>query len=325
MLNKVTEYLLQLSVMSIAPLVIAGTARPILAQAPEEIPEEIPKQTTAQSPVASPPEASANILTICRYDPNSGIPNVLGMRTYVSLTERDGDTVVTLDRFPSFVSSADSPNRRADVSEVRSLNLYDTPIATARQLLIEQPAYYAALMEIDEADIEAGFAPINETLGCGQVVVEPDPTEATTAAAPENPTAETSEAETGAMQVVDLDLPNLPNGNYRFVSANFPNRVVSETELTESGGVVFLFRKFGENITGTFRYIGQERNVCISGTVDGNTVVGTAYRRGSQLQENSFLKLREEVEETEYAGSTLNLEGFSRINAGGRLPLESCS
>ena len=142
-----------------------------------------------------------------------------------------------------------------------------------------------------------------------------DPTETTT---------EESEPEETTTISENNSLSGLPNGNYRFVSADFPNRVVTDEELLEAGGAFFLFRKFGDNITGVFGYIDHEGGSCISGTVDGNTVVGTAYGYSENVREGGFLTLGEEAGDLAYEGSVLNLESFSRINAGSRLPVESC-
>ncbi|MEO0768102.1 MAG: hypothetical protein AAFY72_01500 [Cyanobacteria bacterium J06649_4] len=293
---------------------------------------------------AAAQEVPAGMNTVCRYDPESGKPNPLGMRSYVTVTEYDEYTEFTLERFPAFVSNSENVDQRADVSEMRSLNLYELSLAEARQLMIDQPYYYAALLDVDVSVVEdEGFAAIDETLGCGQVVADAETPE------PETPEPEAPEPETPDPEILDPEAPDsevpspetpapetpeteesgptlsdLPNGNYRVVSADFPPRIVSDEELLEAGGAVFLFRKLGEEVTGSYGFIDHEGGSCLTGTLEGNTVTGDSFAYGDSVREGSFLTLGEPVGEGRYEDSVLNLETFSRINAGTRLPVESC-
>ena len=243
---------------------------------------------TAQ-PDASAPEAQQQ--TICRYDPESGFDNVLGMRTYITLTEAEGNTTVTLERFPSFVFNPENVAQRADVSDTRSLTLYNLPIGAARQLMIDQPFYYAHLLETDVDDIGEGFAAIDQTLGCGQVAAEPEATESETdpgaepgieseTTEPEATEPETTETEPETTEPTPEEpeptAADLPNGNYRFVSADFETQVVTDEELAEAEGNIFLFRKFGDRVTGVISAIGSEsEGFCVTGSVEGDTVSGS--------------------------------------------------
>ena len=272
------------------------------------------------------PVASTETVTLCRYDPNSGVPNVFGMRTYVTLTESEGNTNFLLEQFPAFVPNPENAEQRADISETRSLTLYDISIADARQLMIDQPVYYAALLDIDVAELADGdgFAAVDATLGCGQVAANPAP-DASPEPAPAAPITETPSPGPSVFAPSAPTIADLPNGNYRFVAAEFPNRVVTDEELLEAGGALFLFRKFGDTVTGNFSFIDNEGGACITGTVDGDTITGDSYAYSETVRAGGFLSLGTEVEDGQYEGSVLNLETFSRINAGTRLPVESCS
>jgi hypothetical protein len=251
------------------------------------------------------------------------------MRAYVTIREVDGDSVFIYSQFPSVVTSS-RPTPPADVSSERTLTLYDTPLAEARQLLIDDPAYYAALLGTDGALVgEDGFKPVNDTLTCQAVSEDNPPNSTTPPGDPEN--------EPAAPRPTIADLPN---GNYRMTSAEYPLRVVSDQELLENGGIVFTFRKFGDTVTGNFGYIDSEVGACVSGTVAGNVVTGAAFTNDrpttvdgkTYLGPDTSLALGasaggdgEAFQGNRYNNSTVDLSDFSRINAGTVLPPESCS
>ena len=297
---------------------IAQTAPPMSEpEAADVLPEPtapVVEGEMSEEPAEALTESAEGMMTVCQFDPSSGALNVLGMRTALTVTESGGNTAFVLDRFPAFVTSPDNTTQRADVSEVRSLTLYDTPLAEARQLMIDQPFYYAELLEVDEVDEGFSFSEVNDTLSCETTALTP-PTDSTPPTSPTPPTSTPAPA----------PLSDLPNGNYRLVSADFPNRVVTDEELLEAGGAIFLFRKFGDNVTGTYGFIDHEGGSCISGTLEGNVVTGESVSDGDTVRSGMFLTLGEEQADGRYEGSTLNLAEFSRINAGTRLPVESCS
>ena len=320
-------------------------ALPAIAQSPE--PAEPPTETTVDdsatdsgmesqdesTPQLTPQEPQANLQTICRYDPDSGFQNALGMRTYVTLTETDGDTVVMLERFASPVAAPDSLATgeavvSADVSEVRSLTFYSTPIQAARQLLLDQPFYYATLLDIDEADLGTeGFEVIDKTLGCGQVAIEPEVTQPDVL---DESVSETERADTPSKTPsVEPTIAELPNGNYRFASGTLERVVVSDEELAAAGGEVFLFRKFGETVTGEMQFLDETGGVfCISGQVEGDTVTGSLLSP-SDLSPSDTVRAEDlvtgDLSSDQPVEAELNLSGFSRINAGVQLPIEACS
>lgn len=282
-----------------------------------------PELESEASPEPSPEQT---FVTVCAYDPNGGAQNPLGMRAFITVSEVEGNSVFLYEQFPSFVTAPNDAQRRSDVASERTLTLYDTSIAEARQLVVDNPDYYAALLGLVSADDIAegqGFDAVNTTLACqevsdGAIAGVPQP--------PDNPAPpiegippEPAEPAEPATTFADL-----PNGNYRLVSAQFPNRVVSDEELIESGGAMFLFRKFGDAVIGSYSFIDHEGGSCIAGTIEGNTVTGQSYAAGDSLRSGTFLTLGENVADNRYEGSVLTLAGFSRINAGTRLPVESC-
>lgn len=114
---------------------------------------------------------SAAPLKTCAYDPNSGRPNPLGMRAYISLSEDgEGNTAFLFEQFPSPVSSPTSSS--VDTGEVpvtiassRVLTLYGVGIEQARTLMLQNPNYYAELVGYEDPE---GFGPVNGTLTCRQ-------------------------------------------------------------------------------------------------------------------------------------------------------------
>jgi hypothetical protein len=304
------------SVLTLGMAACLGAMPPASAQAPA-------------SPAAEP-LVPLQFTATCAYDPTFNRPNPLGMRAFIRISEVDGDSVFIYEQLPSLVTSS-RPTPPADVASERILTLYDTPIAEARQLLIDDPAYYAALLGVDNSEAlvgENGFKPVNDTLTCQEASV-PNPTTdsgSSTSPLPDN--------------IPRPTLADLPNGNYRMTSAEYPLRVVSDQELLENGGIVFTFRKFGETVTGNFGYIDSEVGACVSGTVAGNVVTGAAFTNDrptaidgkTYLGPDTALELGanaggdgEAFQGNRYNNSTVDLSDFSRINAGTVLPPESCS
>ena len=129
-------------------------------------------QTLSQSPSE----------TICAYDADSGFPNPLGSRASLTVETSQGDTAFIYERLPAVVSS-DSSDLRAEVDNKRTLTIFETPLETARQLLIDDSSYYAVLLGLapDDDFIARGFEMINQTLTCetGDTETSSVPTPAT--------------------------------------------------------------------------------------------------------------------------------------------------
>ncbi|NJM96725.1 MAG: hypothetical protein HC800_05600 [Phormidesmis sp. RL_2_1] len=284
-----------------------------------------PEMPAPEMPVPGLPEANQNpqqlsFTTVCFYDSSTGVPNPLGQRAFITISESEGHSVFRYENLANIVSDPDNLGVEADVTSSRSLTLYDTAIAEARQILVDSPTFYAALLGVESVNDlgDIGFSEINATLACQEVSDN-------IADLPEGP-------ELPSDAISPPMVADLPDGNYRFTSAEYPERVVSDEELLENGGTLFLFRKVGDTITGTFGYIDSEIGACLTGNLSGNTVTGQAYTDDSgstvdgttYLGPGSFLALGENTQGDRYEPSVLNLEGFSRINAGTVLPPESC-
>lgn len=315
---------------------------------------------TGQDAVNSSLQAQPSPTIICRYDPNTGAPNPLGMRAFITLTEADGSTEVVYEQLGSFVPGP----VEAVVTSERSLTFPQRSIDAVRQLLLNTPNYYRELLGSHDPE---GFAPVNDTLVCRADAVAARPVARPSAAA-ELPNLGTSAPNSGQPGAPGprADLPDLggvpggapagdtsadsaatpttfygtvaglADGNYRYVSGPADDRVYSDQELLNRGGVLFVFRKTGDDIMGSYSYIDGEA-ICVMGRVSGNTVSGQAYPADGVVQDlaeefapwgpAAFLRVRrtrDDGEKQYYGGATLELSDFSRINAGSALPPSSC-
>jgi len=101
--------------------------------------------------------AASSSSRVCQYNPESGKPNPLGMRSYITITEDEGSTIVTYEQFPSNV------DENVTLTTKRELTFHDTPLDTARVILLQNKNYYSELVGYDDPE---GFAPVNEVLTC---------------------------------------------------------------------------------------------------------------------------------------------------------------
>ena len=266
------------------------------------------------------------------------------MRSFITVAQVEDNTVFVYEQFPSPVPNENNSDLKTDISSRRTLTIYSKPIEEARQILANSPDSYSALLGVQGEAPEAGFsfASVNGTLACQNVADEATniPAPAPAVPTPETPTPENPTPGATTPTQPQATLADLPNGNYRVASATYPLRVVSNEELVSNGGILFLFRKFGEEVTGRFSYIDSDLVACVAGTIEGNTVTGKAYTdnygsssegstsiflgpgRALLLGENDGSSSRTGARI--YDGARLDLEGFSRINAGTVLPPESC-
>jgi hypothetical protein len=96
----------------------------------------------------------------CAYNPNSGAPNPLGMRAYITITEEKGDTTFLFEQFPSPVTGG---AEQVTIASSRALTFYGIKVDRARRLMLQNPTYYAELVGYDDPQ---GFAPVNAVLAC---------------------------------------------------------------------------------------------------------------------------------------------------------------
>lgn len=157
------ERLRKALVLGTLPIAMAVNAQTAVAQTPPP-PAPAPSAPPAVSP-APPAPPSVNIT--CTYDPNSEVPNPLGSRAALTIQETEGNTAFIYERFPNEVSS-DASDVKAEVDNKRTLTLYETSIADARQLLLDESSYYAVLLglAVDDPFIERGFEGVNQTMLC---------------------------------------------------------------------------------------------------------------------------------------------------------------
>lgn len=104
--------------------------------------------------------AKAEPTQTCQFDPDLGLPNPLGMRAFVTITEEDGNTVFLFEQFPSNAGNGEVP---MTIASNRVLTFYETSLEEARQLMLQNPDYYSEL--VGYADPE-GFGPVNAVLTC---------------------------------------------------------------------------------------------------------------------------------------------------------------
>lgn len=312
----------------------------------------------AALPMAAHAQVTQPTIT-CGYDPNSGVPNPFGMRAFITLEERQGDTRVRFEQFPSALPGP----AEATVELARTVTFYRTSIDQARQLLLNNSGYYNQL--VGRTDPE-GFAAVNALLVCRAGAVtgsQPRPTNelpnlssGTTGGGTRSPASEmprtslpdlSGNPPTPARSASDASgipydtIATLPDGNYRYWSGQTGASasaltVISDAELIQRGGALFLFQKTGSTIIGRFSYIDSD-SICMQGRVSGNTISGTAATAlpdGRTLGESfeswgpgGFMEVRRSVTQnnrTTFGGAILDLNGFSRINAGNSLPPDGC-
>ncbi|MEL6469701.1 MAG: hypothetical protein AAFQ74_08240 [Cyanobacteria bacterium J06623_4] len=175
---------------------------------------------------------------------------------------------------------------------------------------------------------------------------------------PNNFTPET-EAPTPFDGIVIPPLSALPDGSYRYLAGNYEFGNYTDEQLIANGGAIFLLTKRGNQVVGELRPRLDRPGICVTGTVSGNTITGSAYPQQPQQQieteattaavpaddaaeangekdaagETSQpyaiggLQIRQPrtiAGQTYYAEALLDLSEFSRINAGFALAPTSC-
>lgn len=296
-------------------------------------------------------QTSPNPIRTCAYNPDSGQPNPLGMRAFITAVEQDGDTTFRLEQFPTPVGGQ-QPG--VTIASRRELTFYNLNLEQARQLLLQNPNYYLELLGYSTPE---SFAPVNTVLLCQTVGINtpqatPEPT-SIPSIQPNNlpqaiptPQPNLNSQSTPTPQVVPRATPStsvastisdLPDGNYRYWSRQ-PNRTtVTDQELLQGGGYLFIFRKIGTQIVGRLNRGDSANSMCIVGSVNGNTVAGFAYPSNAivtylgenfvQWESAPYLQIRwgqRRGRQSRYDSALLNLNGFSRINAGLQLPPARC-
>ncbi|MGB7313901.1 MAG: hypothetical protein WA939_13290 [Nodosilinea sp.] len=96
----------------------------------------------------------------CQFNPDLGLPNPLGMRAFVTITEEDGNTAFLFEQFPSNAGDGEVP---VTIASNRILTFYETGLDEARQLMLQNPSYYSELVGYSDPE---GFGPVNAVLSC---------------------------------------------------------------------------------------------------------------------------------------------------------------
>lgn len=151
-------------------------------------------------------------------------------------------------------------------------------------------------------------------------------------------------------------LGNLPDGSYRYLQGRFENLPYSDDVLRASGRSIFLLTKTGNEVVGRLTPRLGEAGVCIDGELNGDIVMGTAYSEVAIIADavevdaaevdtaevdaaekaatpfdtfdSSALEVNGRVaagEQTVAANVSLNLDEFSRINAGSVIAPTTCT
>lgn len=314
-------------------------------------------------------QTESESIRTCAYDPDSGQPNPLGMRAFITATEQDGNTTFRFEQFPSPVGG-ERPG--VTLASRRELTFYNINVEEARQLLLKNPQYYTELVGYED---DEGFARVNKVLVCrtrtstsnqsnstqsntgsqrqsdrssqNQTTTNTQRQSDRPAANQQTPASSRQSAQAATNQPSGANgqsgqpnpnppISNLSDGNYRYWSGQTTNVAITDEELLKQGGTLFLFRKEGDQVVGSFSYIDGEA-ICIRGTLKGNTVTGQAFPYDNTVNNTGetftawgpsrSLQVRRGVEagsRSRYEGALLNLTNFSRINAGRQMPPRSC-
>jgi hypothetical protein len=95
----------------------------------------------------------------CQYNPDSGKPNPLGMRAFITIKEKEGNTTFIYEQFPSPLGDAN----KVTIASKRELTFYEKNLDTARVILIQNKKYYSELVGYEDSE---GFSPVNAVLSC---------------------------------------------------------------------------------------------------------------------------------------------------------------
>ena len=207
-----------------------------------------------QAPSIAAPKITAPMAasTTCTIDSSKGT-SPIGMRNALTLKQIDADTLITYDSFPSNAGTF-AGNRRATIATTRTVVLYGTPIATAREILLANASLYTELIGFKP---EKGFKAVNELLTC------------------------TNGSTTTITPTATKPIAELPDGTYRYWSGkpNSADRKMTDDDLLKAGGILYIFTKKNNTISGNFAPIDGE-TICVEGTIEGNRLTGMAYPNG---------------------------------------------
>ncbi|MEL6353963.1 MAG: hypothetical protein AAFR58_19735 [Cyanobacteria bacterium J06627_28] len=268
---------------------------------------------------ALPSHSQSETITTCEYDSSLGFEDPLNSGDSLAgsaslvVSEVFGNTSFTYQftpPSPEAFAGGNIPFPNPTFSTQSSLNFFETPIAEARQQMLDNPSYYANLIGATVEGLRGrGYSEFDKTLTCRQEIA-----------------TRWTPADGRPLIPMSGQFDALPDGNYRLTSADLPFRVVDTTELLESGGTVFLFKKVGSTVVGDFYYPETDSSVCIEGTLNADAVIGQASLDGTEatVPDSDALSILNQSTSGGASEAVLDLVEFSRINAGTVLPRESC-
>ena len=105
------------------------------------------------------PMAKAEPTQICQYDPTLGVPNPLGMRNYLTITEEDGDTTFEFEQFPAEIGQDEIS---VTFAAIHRMTFNETGVEETRSLMLQHPYYYYNLTGYQDP----GFDLVNAVLTC---------------------------------------------------------------------------------------------------------------------------------------------------------------
>lgn len=247
-----------------------------------------------------------NRALFCQYTPTG--TSILGPNSFLTLIEVQGNSIFRYERTDATLVAGLPP---ADTS--RSLTFFNTSADQARRQLASRPNDYANLLGLAPTDrvVRAGFDRIDRQFRC-----QPYDDVVATAQQPERIDSRQYSS-----------IAALPDGNYRVTSV--PQALEGDAS---QNAALFTFRKLGSSVTGNFAYPGNDLDACVTGTVEGNTVTGQAFTRdtGTSVLGQTYLgtglalRLGDAGIGDRYDNAILDLNGFTRINAGTRIPPAVC-
>lgn len=225
---------------------------------------------------------------------------------------------------------------------VRQVPATSAPIAPRD--VPDNPAVAPAVEDINNPRLLEEAAPASAATAPGtQAPVTPAPvTPAPVTQAPATTTAPATPAPATPVAAASprqnpINIAQLPDGNYRLWNGQAQGATVSDDQLLEAGGALFIFNKTGDRITGNFAYIDSDSSYCVFGQGNNSTVSGFAYPYTDEAMDlgETFRNLgpteilrvrRTRVVNNQpfYSSALLDLSSFQPINLGPVLPPTSC-